>query len=425
MSTKENNQTISTESKLEPLFDRLSKIYASNYSRRDAFRIATATIVTPILASLGVKSAKAATSCLCGGNPLLSGWACCPYDDQGNLVPTAYYPQIYCCTSKLTPKHPIEDLNACPNKQSTVGYAPVPNECGAEGTSTFIVNWLNNGYSGVKFTSCCNEHDKCYGTCNSNKNSCDVNFKICLENRCKLYFTGRELRSCIKNANYYFGAVDKLGGSAHDAGQREACDCCFGDTPCIIAPMIIRFYVKGVLIKEFSTTDSYQEGIISDGKGSILNARYNLISEKVAKFQIYLNSETFVKRNLYGSSEGNGFHMEIFLRSDPSCTNASSILSGSIISNGTPETIYAKGQNCETIIRSQFGPSGGTYGNYTDSITARTFNGQCVAFGDTSYYLAATKTVTNLASIVTLCPYSAVDATCEAATIVNVTGSIL
>lgn len=33
-------------------------------------------------------------------------------------------------------------------------------------------------------TQCCNEHDVCYGICNSHKDKCDLTFKQCLKNQC-------------------------------------------------------------------------------------------------------------------------------------------------------------------------------------------------------------------------------------------------
>lgn len=39
----------------------------------------------------------------------------------------------------------------------------------------------------AEMTSCCNLHDKCYDTCNSDKELCDIEFKRCLYNYCDTY----------------------------------------------------------------------------------------------------------------------------------------------------------------------------------------------------------------------------------------------
>ena len=36
------------------------------------------------------------------------------------------------------------------------------------------------------FTECCDEHDKCYDTCNTNKKTCDSNFNDCLLSKCTI-----------------------------------------------------------------------------------------------------------------------------------------------------------------------------------------------------------------------------------------------
>lgn len=33
-------------------------------------------------------------------------------------------------------------------------------------------------------TECCNTHDSCYETCNTDRDTCDNEFKNCLENMC-------------------------------------------------------------------------------------------------------------------------------------------------------------------------------------------------------------------------------------------------
>jgi hypothetical protein len=93
--------------------------------------------------------------------------------------------------------------------------AHAANGCGPNTTAGKLVP---NGAPGVfNFTRPCNNHDRCYGTWTTPKNTCDTNF-------------GREMRAtcgslnlaCKAAASLYENAVRRLGGSAYANAQRGA-----------------------------------------------------------------------------------------------------------------------------------------------------------------------------------------------------------
>ncbi len=55
----------------------------------------------------------------------------------------------------------------------------MPNGCG---TYEMQFDFESLNLNGI--TQCCNNHDICYGTCNSPKIECDLKFKKCLKNIC-------------------------------------------------------------------------------------------------------------------------------------------------------------------------------------------------------------------------------------------------
>jgi hypothetical protein len=82
------------------------------------------------------------------------------------------------------------------------------------------------GCSDTSFLGPCNAHDDCYGTCGSNRDSCDSAFwgavdpptgmlGICAGSSCA--------SACTDFANAYYGVVHSGGQDAFDAAQ--ACSC--------------------------------------------------------------------------------------------------------------------------------------------------------------------------------------------------------
>ena len=188
------------------IFDNVARTLGSPVSRRKALKLAMLGVAGAALADIGVKTAWAAENCLCSGQ--------------------VYDPVTACCTpSGVQPKHPVANLNACPNKIPHPGHVNTPNGCGAQGGTQYPNRWgLAN------FRPCCNNHDNCYGSCNSDKGGCDDSFFGCLRDSCAdaypIFLFPALRASCVAAAGAYYGAVSLRGRSAYEAAQRGACDCC-------------------------------------------------------------------------------------------------------------------------------------------------------------------------------------------------------
>ena len=101
---------------------------------------------------------------------------------------------------------------------------PAPNGCGPAGGPPVPDN--PTGCDDTSFLQPCNAHDDCYGTCGSNKDSCDTEFLgeveppsgmlgICVESSCA--------PACSEFAYLYYGVVHNGGDDAFQAAQ--ACSC--------------------------------------------------------------------------------------------------------------------------------------------------------------------------------------------------------
>lgn len=192
------------------IFDNVVRTLGNTLRRRDALKLVIFGITGAALADLGVKTAWAAENCLCRGQ--------------------VYDPATACCTpSGVQAKHPVTNLAACPNKTPHPGYVSVPNGCGPAGGA--ISPFIPERWGRANFGACCNDHDNCYGSCNSDKGNCDDTFFGCLRDACNdaylpLIIFPSLLASCLVAAGGYYTAVSLGGGSAYDAAQRGACDCC-------------------------------------------------------------------------------------------------------------------------------------------------------------------------------------------------------
>ncbi len=198
------------EAKNDYVFDNIARTLGSSLTRREAL-IAAATGLTGILlARFGINTAWAATSCICGG--------------------LQYDPQSACCTaSGIVQKYPIINSSQCPNKVPHI-YSCQGNGCGAQGGLHFP-----HQYGLASFLNACNTHDCCYGTCNSSKSDCDIDFFQAMENECKraypYHLFPHILPMCIQAANSYATAVIAFGKGAYDAAQIASCECC-GTSTC-------------------------------------------------------------------------------------------------------------------------------------------------------------------------------------------------
>uniref|UniRef100_A0A336M9P2 CSON014068 protein n=1 Tax=Culicoides sonorensis TaxID=179676 RepID=A0A336M9P2_CULSO len=76
---------------------------------------------------------------------------------------------------------------------------------------------------------CCNEHDVCYDTCNSDKELCDLDFKRCLYKYCDAYEKsvagGVMVKGCKAAAKMLFAGTLTLGCKSYLDSQERACYC--------------------------------------------------------------------------------------------------------------------------------------------------------------------------------------------------------
>ena len=143
-----------------------------------------------------------------------------PIEEYGGVNAYGFYSPIY--------SNDILGLKCRSDKQKP-GYEPSVNGCGTDGGFP-----VPDSYFGlVNFTPCCNDHDRCYGTCGSNRADCDSELSDCMKNACDNYFTlpitWHERAACRVTASVYWGTLRVLGGEAYESAQDEACDeneCC-------------------------------------------------------------------------------------------------------------------------------------------------------------------------------------------------------
>ena len=84
--------------------------------------------------------------------------------------------------------------------------------------------YVPDNYGLWSFTGPCGNHDKCYGTCGSSKNWCDLMFYSDIMIECsKLWNLPVNQAACIETAMIYYVAVAGGGQSAFNNAQKEAC----------------------------------------------------------------------------------------------------------------------------------------------------------------------------------------------------------
>jgi hypothetical protein len=136
-----------------------------------------------------------------------------------------YNPKTQCCTEYgIEPKYPIRYYGRCEKTRvPRAGYKPTSNGCGPAGGPK-----VPNGFGKASFLDACNKHDRCYGTCRSNRRLCDERFGRRLRRACtNTYGEGTRKRArCLDRAESYHDAVIALGSVAYADAQSEACQCC-------------------------------------------------------------------------------------------------------------------------------------------------------------------------------------------------------
>lgn len=89
---------------------------------------------------------------------------------------------------------------------------------------------INTEYLPAKeMEECCNSHDICYDTCNSDKELCDLDFKRCLYKYCDTYDKGVVgdivTKGCKGAAKMLFTGTMTLGCKSFLDGQQRSCHC--------------------------------------------------------------------------------------------------------------------------------------------------------------------------------------------------------
>ncbi len=108
-----------------------------------------------------------------------------------------------------------------------VGYVPECNGCGAKNGTQFPNSYDLIGEP-FDFTSACNNHDICYGTCGNKKSDCDDKFHNEMKRACRdaMHGYGDDLlmlMECNALAQAYYQAVSKFAAKAYNDAQNEAC----------------------------------------------------------------------------------------------------------------------------------------------------------------------------------------------------------
>jgi hypothetical protein len=88
----------------------------------------------------------------------------------------------------------------------------------------WFIHWVGNA---SKFTPICDEHDRCYGTCNTNRVACDNSFCSELYASCKANWGTNPVNYyiCLDNAKDFCWFVGVFGSGAFIDAQNEDCWC--------------------------------------------------------------------------------------------------------------------------------------------------------------------------------------------------------
>ena len=98
------------------------------------------------------------------------------------------------------------------------------NGCGAEGGRKYP-----SRFGMMSFLDCCNEHDRCYGTCGSSRSACDRALGDYIRNKCAKITLASAASECRAVANTYELAVSLRAKSAYENAQDNHCKwyrCC-------------------------------------------------------------------------------------------------------------------------------------------------------------------------------------------------------
>jgi secretory phospholipase A2 len=103
-------------------------------------------------------------------------------------------------------------------------HIPKSDGCGSLGM-TIDTEYLPSAEMG----NCCNLHDLCYDTCNSDKELCDLDFKRCLYKYCDTFEKSAAgdllIKGCKAAAKMLFSSTMTLGCKSYLDSQEKACFC--------------------------------------------------------------------------------------------------------------------------------------------------------------------------------------------------------
>ena len=164
------------------------------------------------------------------------------------------YEYVLSNPNRLTDPMGLEPIS-CPKGQSPRNNdrEVTVNGCGDGSTLGALVP---DSVAGVKFTSACNKHDKCYSDCGKSKEYCDKQLGEDMKALCEqstalshgdlwgddwtititLLSKDAQRQACYKIAELYEAAVRNLGEDAHTAAQQRYCKCCDSPEPTPPAP---------------------------------------------------------------------------------------------------------------------------------------------------------------------------------------------
>lgn len=115
-------------------------------------------------------------------------------------------------------------LSLAPRAVQNKFYTPVPDGCGSLGLR------ISTEYlPAAEMEPCCNAHDICYDTCNSDKELCDLDLKRCLYRYCDTYkesiASDLMTKGCKAAAKMLFTGTLTLGCRAYLDSQQRSCYC--------------------------------------------------------------------------------------------------------------------------------------------------------------------------------------------------------
>lgn len=150
----------------------------------------------------------------------------CTWYSGARTYEDRYEPRTQCCTDYgIEPKFPMSRPARCKDKTQATSVIEA-NGCGPRDkpmTGEFTI-----GKKTLSFKKACNAHDICYGTCSSDRVSCNDDFEKAMKKVCTDAFGKRTKAraTCLAEAETYSDAVRLFGGDAYDEAQKAHCKCC-------------------------------------------------------------------------------------------------------------------------------------------------------------------------------------------------------